>query len=196
MKTPSLYELKFLFGQLAAGDEMAFRQIFDLYKFRVQSVALRILKDPADAEEIVQEVFLKLWVNQASGDKIEDPEAWLFTVVYNTIYNWTRKAANNTKLLDRLIHHIKAEQILQGEDVIIAEETRQIINKAIEKLPEQRKLIFQLSRQEGLSYQEIAEQLNISKHTVRNQLTQALQSIRTSLVQATLTLVIVVWNGL
>lgn len=195
MQSRSLYDVKALFRELAKGDEMAFRQIFDLFKHRVKFVALKVLKDPINADEIVQEVFLKVWKNQQKFEDIDDPEGYLFTSTYNTIYSWLRKTANEEKAIDHLIASMRIEEVLHGEDIIIAGETKALIDQAIESLPPQRKLIFTMSRKEGLSHQEIADQLNLSRHTVHNQINQALQTIRSFLSRAAMALLLMCWNS-
>lgn len=194
LSTHSLYDIKALFAAFARGDEPAFRSIFDLFKHKVQAIALKLLRDPEDANEIVQEVFLKIWVSQEKFTDIEDPEAYLFTTVYNSIYTWMRKAANEEKLLAHLLTIVKTEQALCGEDVVIAKETKAIIDEVIQSLPPQRQLIFKLSRQEGLTYDQIAHQLNLSPHTVHNQVGAALQAIRNCLSKAALSLLFLLWS--
>ncbi len=185
MVAPPLYDLKALFGRLADGDEQAFRLVFDAYKRRVQLLAARMLSDVSDTEEIVQETFYRLWANRAGLAIIEDPEAYIFTIAYNSIHNWIRKTVNKEKALFLFVSG-KEEPALHGDEVIMGRETTAIIHRAVEALPQQRRLIFKMSRNEGLSHQEIADKLNLSRHTVRNQIFQALRAIRSFLDKAAL----------
>ena len=188
MKVLPLYDSKMLFRQLAEGDEKAFRKIFDLYKDKLYFVAVKMLKAPAAAEEIVQDVLMAVWTNQPKFATIDDPEAYVFTIAFNRIYNQLKKTANEHKLVSELIYILQNDQY-SGDDIILASETKAIVDEAIEKLPPQRKLIFQLSRQQGLTHEQIANQLNLSRNTVRNQITEALQQIRTHLGKTAIAIV-------
>lgn len=194
MKVLPLYDSKILFRQLSEGDEKAFRKIFDLYKERLYFVALKMLKSPAVAEEIVQDTLMAVWTNQSKFTTIDDPEAYVFTIAYNRIYNQLKKTANEHKLVSELIYILQNDQY-SGDDIILASETKAIIDEAIEKLPPQRKLIFQLSRQQGLTHEQIANKLNLSRNTVRNQITEALQQIRTHLGKTAIAVVTLLWNN-
>ena len=194
MKVLPLYDSKMLFRQLAEGDEKAFRKIFDLYKDRLYFVAVKMLKTPAVAEEIVQDVLMAVWTKQSKFATVDDPEAYVFTITYNRIYNQLKKTANEHKLVSELIYILQNDQY-SGDDIILASETKAIVDEAIEKLPPQRKLIFQLSRQQGLTHEQIASQLNLSRNTVRNQITEALQQIRIHLGKTAIVIVTLLWNN-
>ncbi len=194
MKVLPLYDSKLLFRQLAEGDEAAFRRIFELYKTRLFFIALRMLKVPAEAEEIVQEVFMTLWVNQTKFANIDDPEAYIITITYNRVYSQLKKIASENKLLAELLYVMQYDHY-SGDDILVGRETKAIIDQAIEQLPPQRKLIFQLSRHHGLTHDQIAEKLNLSPNTVRNQIAKALQQIRTSLGLKVLIIVATFWNN-
>lgn len=177
MPVHPLYNIKELFNNLANGNEGAFATIFELYKKKVFSVALKMLKSETEAEEIVQDVFLSIWMAKARLDAINDPEAYLFTITYNTIYTHLKKASRNRDLLKMIIHRLAQIQNTT-EDTVIANETGKQINKAIQQLSPQQQTVYQLSKQEGLSYEEIAERMNISRNTVRNHLAEAMKTIR------------------
>ena len=177
MKVLSLYDPKNLFHELAEGNERAFARIFDLYKEKLQYIALKLLKVPAVAEEIVQDVFLSVWVNQSKFSNIDDPEAYLVVITYNRIYNQLRKTARENKLLLELVK-IMEEQKFTTDDLILSKESNTIINQAIESLPPRQKIVFKLSRQQGMTHDQIATELNISPNTVKNHIVQALKHIR------------------
>ena len=166
--------------QVAAGNEKAFRLLFDHYKARVFSMSLKMLKTPALAEEVVQDTFMNVWLNRQKFNTIEHPEAYLFTIAYNNIYTQLKKIARENRLLTGLVQAVQDIQYTTDEQVL-ARESESRINQAVEALPPQRRIIFKLSRQQGLSHDEIARQLNISRHTVKNQLVEALRFIRKQL---------------
>ncbi len=194
MKVSSLYDSKNLFHELSEGDERAFRRIFDVYKERLQYIALKMLKVPAVAEEIVQDVFMTVWINQSKFSTIDDPEAYLFVITYNRIYTQLRKTARENKLLLELIR-VLGEQQLSTEDMVLANETRAIIDEAIESLPDQQKLVFKLSRQDGMTHDQIAHALNISPNTVKNHIVLALKHIRMHIGEVAITLATIFWNS-
>lgn len=180
MAVHDLYDVKELFKCLGNGDTSAFEIIFRLYKKKVFSVALKMLKSETDAEEIVQDVFLSIWLARARLTGINDPEAYLFTITYNTIYTRLKKASRNRQLLNSILLHLTPIQNTT-EETIAANETGKLITEATMELSPQQRNVYQLSKQEGLSYDEIAERMHISRNTVRNHLTEAMKTIRTFL---------------
>lgn len=178
------YDLKECFQSLVRGEAGAFETIFNLYKKRVYFLALKMLKSETEAEEIVQDVFLSIWLAKTKLGNINDPEAYLFTITYNTIYTHLKKASRNQQLLNTIILHLA--QIQNTTDEIIAvHETGKLINEAIQFLSPQQRTVYQLSKQEGLSYDVIAEHMHISRNTVRNHLAEAMKTIRAFLKKTT-----------
>jgi RNA polymerase sigma-70 factor (ECF subfamily) len=175
-----LYDMREYFQRLAKGDASAFETIFELYKKRVFGVALKMLKSETDAEEVVQDVFLSIWLAKRNLGQVNDPEAYLFTITYNTIYSRLKKASHNQELLNTIIQHLTEIQNTTAE-TIAARETGKLINEAIQQLPPQQRTVYELSKQEGLKYDEIAELMHLSKNTVRNHLSEAMKTIRTFL---------------
>lgn len=192
MPVYELYNLKELFNNIANGDDTSFGTIFELYKKRVFSLALKMLKCETEAEEIVQEVFLSLWQAKARLGEINDPEAYLFTITYNTIYSFLKKASRNKEFLNSIIQHLNQIQNTTA-DTINGNETSKLIKEAIRSLPPQQRTVYQLSKQEGLSYDEIAAGMKISRNTVRNHLAEAMKTIRIFLKKIDIILMLVVF---
>lgn len=188
MPVYDLYDMRECFQSLATGDVSAFETIFELYKKRVFGVALKMLKSETDAEEIVQDVFLSIWLAKANLNQVNDPEAYLFTITYNTIYTRLKKASHNQELLNTIIHHLTQIQNTTDE-TIAARETHKLINEAVQQLPPQQRTVYELNKQEGLSYNEIAECMQLSRNTVRNHLSEAMKTIRVFLKKATMVLI-------
>lgn len=187
MPVHDLYDIKECFKNLAKDDASAFATIFELYKKRVFGVALNMLKSETEAEEIVQDVFLSIWLSKAKLGAVNDPEAYLFTITYNTIYAHLKKASRNQQLLKTIISHLTEIQNTTDE-TIDANETNKLINEAIQQLPPQQRMVYELSKQEGLSYDEVAERMRLSRNTVRNHLAEAMKTIRAFLKKATMLL--------
>lgn len=170
-------DIKAWFQALSAGDLNMFEFIFQAYKERAFGVAIKILKSPTEAEDIVQEVFLAVWQSRVRLNEIYDPEAWLFTITYNAVYTRLRKAARNQEIIDNIIYYISRKQNLT-EEVVATHEMNQLVQEALGQLSPQQRTVYELSKEEGLSYHEIADHLHISKNTVRNHLASAIKTVR------------------
>jgi RNA polymerase sigma-70 factor (ECF subfamily) len=144
-----------------------------LYRF-----ALGYLKSEAEAEELVQEVFTKIWEKRADLKKELSFKSFLFTIAFNIIRKHFRTQAY---LSEYFKTGIISEPDMQTSQKITYDSLYQYITELVNQLPERRKEIFIKSRFEGLSINEIAEKLKISHKTVENQLTDALKFIRTNL---------------
>ncbi len=179
-RDPYEIDITACFQALAKGDLNVFEAFFEAYKKRVFGVALKMLKSPSEAEDIVQEVFLSIWQLRARLDGIHDPEAYLFTITHNTIYTHLRKASRNEQLLNAILYYIAQKQNTT-EETVAAHEAAKLIREAVQQLSPQQRTIFELSKQEGLSYHEIAERMQISQNTVRNHLAVAVKTVRTLL---------------
>jgi RNA polymerase sigma-70 factor (family 1) len=165
-----------LFVRLAQDDEEAFTQIVHFFYEKMLPVAISLVRSEAVARDIMQDVFLKLWLNRALMATIENPAAWLHVVVSNTTSNYIRAQLRyELRAKNSVVNAPDAEEIWTDLD---ARFTKSLIDEAISELPAKRRLVFLLSRREGLSRKEIAARLSISENTVRNQLTDAIQFIQ------------------
>ncbi|TZF82817.1 RNA polymerase sigma-70 factor [Pedobacter sp. BS3] len=165
-----------LLNNISLGDEYAFRVIFDKYRTRVYSYALKIIKSGEQAEEILHDVFLKLWQHENPAG-IENLEAWLRVVVRNTTLKVLRRNRLEMKADDVLAYHWE-ESHNQTEDIIFLHDSAFILNQAIELLPPQQKQVYKLCRIEGLKYAQAAERLSLSPLTVKTHMQHALRFLR------------------
>lgn len=166
--------------QVSRGDELSFRLLFDQYRNKIFSIARKITGLESAAEDVVQEVFIKLWLNKEKLSEVENFNAYLNTITRNHIFNNLRKVAYEQTFLEDLIK----QQSAPTEDIsdpVLYNELQNLVHKAIQQLPPQQKRVFQLSRNEGLKHAEIASNLNISQSTVKHHMVEALRSIRTFL---------------
>lgn len=157
--------------------EDSFETLFKLHFKALHAYAITILRDEEDAEEIVQQVFLKLWEKRHSLSIEISVKAYLYKAVYHHCLNHLRDF--NT----RLKHQGEVQRMTDLHDQpasagIEMNELQQRLNKAMNELPEQCRTIFQLSRFENLKYREIAVQLGLSVKTVENQMGKALKTMR------------------
>lgn len=177
MPIVACFNIETCFHALANGDTSGFESFFESYKKKVFSVALKMLKSDTDAEEIVQEVFLSIWQSRARLGEVNDPEAYLFTITYNAVYKHLRKISQNLRLVNAVIKRISESQN-STEETITAHETDRIIREALLQLPPQQRTIYELNKLHGLSYHEIAENMHLSRNTVRNHISVATKTIR------------------
>jgi len=168
---------------LQKGDMRAFDSIYQRYCKRISGFVYRYVKHEAETEEIVQEVFVKIWINRHKLDLNASFEAYLFTITYNTVISLMRKKVNENKY----VAHVKSMQQVNESDKIINDIHYKELNNKVEKLLDQltprQKQIFILSREEGLSHKEIAEKLNISSNTVKNHLVSTLSFLKSKLAK-------------
>ena len=168
-------------------DRVAFYNIYERYSKRLYGFVLRYIKQKEDAEEIVQEVFVKIWESRNTIDAYSSFESFLFTIAYNTTISLLRKRTNEKKYLE----HIKSLQQFTNSPNLIDEIQFNELNDRVQSLlyeltPRQKK-VFQLSREEGLSHDEIAKELNISVNTVKKHIGNALAFLK-SQIDSTLTI--------
>lgn len=166
-----------LLQQLIAGDADSFRKIYEFYQGRIFLFAFRLTKSKAEAEEVVQEVFVRLWEKREKIKIEKSFNSYMLTITKNLVIDSLKKASRDRTIQQKIYRNIQA---LENHSVneLIAKEISRLQQQAIESLSPQRKLVFMLSREEELSYEEIAQRLGVSRNTVRNHMSEALSSIR------------------
>lgn len=177
METNNTYSDQLLFTRIAGDDPTAFRLLFNRYRKTIFGIALKLTKQFELAEEITQEVFINLWVNRSKLPGIDKPDSYLFRILYNKISDYLRKESNRARILQHALA-FSAAGTNPTQETIDAHDSEKRIHEAIQQLPAQQKLVYQLSRQQGLSITEIASQLDISPHTVKSHLAKAISFIR------------------
>jgi RNA polymerase sigma-70 factor (ECF subfamily) len=167
-----------LLERLKKGDMLAFDQVYELYSHKLFSFVFRILKNEEEANDIVQEVFVKIWESREKLSDFKLLNSYVFTIAYNNSIDLIRKRINSNKYLD----HLKNSSVIQISPATISDfeyvELNTRAEKLIANLPDRQKQVYLLHREEGLTYPEIAERLKISKNTVENHMVQALKYLR------------------
>ena len=177
MPIQPLYNEKALLAQIIQGNEKAFRVVFDHYRDAIYSFALKIVQHEVIAEEIVQDVFVKIWTNRKGLSAVRNFADFLFIITRNHTLNSLRRLAKEKKLTIAATDQLPTEAI-SAEATVLQRDYDRVLQQAIDRLPPQQKLVFTLSRLHGLSREEIAAQLNISAGTVKSHMKQAIRSIR------------------
>jgi RNA polymerase sigma-70 factor (family 1) len=184
LPTIGSYEEKLLLREVEKGNEKAFRVLYDNYVDRVSAYIFKLCKSGPATEEIVQDIFTKLWVSRSSLGEIEVLEAYFFSMARNKAIDYLRHLAKETGLISLLSGEISAIQSTalynnsEIEDQLDAVELQQLIAKSLGRLSDQKKKIFRLSKVEGWSHDEIAEAMHLSKSTVKNHLSETLQYLK------------------
>ena len=165
---------------LKKGDFSAFTVLFQKYSERLYAFALSITKEPYIAEEITQQVFLKIWEKRLQIDEFLSFKSFLFSVTYSETISWLRKETAEKRKMTRW-----GEASLFTSNItnytVEFNNIEKLAQDLIDGLPEKRKEIFKLSREQGYSNKEIANKLGISVKTVENQITSALKTLKEQL---------------
>jgi len=165
--------------QLKKGNEFAFRQVFDLYFKRVYHFTYKYVKNREEAEDITQNVFIKIWNKRETIDASKSFDGLLFTIAFRMVVDQLRQyALRPGGRLNADAQEAAFISTLTAEDTLNEHTLASTYQKALDILPPKRKEIFILSRHEGLSNKAIAEKLDISIKTVENQMTAALASLK------------------
>jgi RNA polymerase sigma-70 factor (ECF subfamily) len=174
---------------LQKGNVKAFDSLFDVYSSKLFGFALKYFKNETDAEELVQEVFVKVWENRESLKSELSFKSYLFTIALNQIRKHFNKKATSLRYLESLRNEpeFSENQEINDENY---DSALQQINLIIEQMPPRRREIFMKSKLDGKSSKEIAIELNISTGTVDNQVSEALRFIRTQLKSESMVLVL------
>jgi RNA polymerase sigma-70 factor (family 1) len=179
---PTYYNEKELLQQVSEGDEQAFGALFHHHWDHIYTVAVSITRSAALSEDLVQDIFLKIWLNRTQLTSIEHFDNYLFIIARNAIYTSLRQNGVRESFLKGLRDSSENTSATTAdrtpEEELLAKESKELIHEAFLRLSPQQQAVYRLSREGGLKYEEIAEQLGIAKSTVRNHMVKALQTIR------------------
>ncbi len=166
-------DAKNILCDIAAGDTEAFKTLFEMFYPKVKVFLVKLLKDDKASEDIAQDIFVKLWSMGPSLPEISSFNAYLYRMTKNAAINYLRDRKPSVDISELLI-------ICDGdiEQEYYRKEKELLVRLAVEQMPSQRKRIFTMSRYQGMTNDEIAKSLGLSKHTVENHLTLALKELR------------------
>ncbi|GEP98073.1 RNA polymerase sigma factor [Chitinophaga cymbidii] len=174
---------KALFERIAEGDEDAFNALFHAYVPLLHELVMKVTGKEWMVKDIIQEVFLYLWLDREKLIHVEVPRNWIFKIAYNRSYSWlARQAARDRKAQEWApLQEGAGNEATEHE--LAFQETSRLIREATSLLPVQARRIFQLSREEGLRPGEIAAELGLSVQTVRNSLVRSVKSVKSYLAR-------------
>lgn len=177
MPIEPLHKEKELLSKIADADEKAFATIVDHYWNKIYSVAMIFTKSPELAKDILQDVFMKVWSNRESLPEIKKFDSWLFIVARNEIFNSMRKKGPAFPV-GLYLDEQEKENALSPEEALDLKQLQELIKRGTDLLPPQQRLIFKMSREQGIGHEQICEELNLARSTVKNSLVKALNFLR------------------
>ncbi|MFF5382044.1 RNA polymerase sigma factor [Pedobacter suwonensis] len=170
MKSIPIIDEKALLIELKRGDKIAFKQLYEVYSGKLASKLIYLLKSEELAQDILQDVFLKIWINREMIDTELSFGAFLHKIATNLSKNVVRKNVYDQLMRDEVGKEGVYHPMEEDED---AEQAKAILDQAMDQLTERQREVYTLHKLEGLSYQEISEKLNISLSAINHHIQKA-----------------------
>lgn len=191
MSDNSSHKEKELFKLIAEGDEVAFEKLFHLYVPQIQLVVEKIVKSEPVVKDIIQEVFLAIWLDREKLTVIHEPRNWIFRITYNHAYRWVKRQLIQDNAKNRIRELDVPSLSNTPENSLVFAETAKLVKQAIHTLPPQSRKIYQLSREAGMKISEIALVLDMSPQSVKNSIFRSGKIIKEYLTQKGIVLPVV-----
>ncbi|MFT4018075.1 MAG: sigma-70 family RNA polymerase sigma factor [Agriterribacter sp.] len=177
MLTACTYNEKELLLRISAGDASAFALLFNQYKDKIYTIGFKITGSAFLAEEVVQEIFMKLWTNRKTLPELECFTAWFNTVTRNHLFSLIKRKAAREQREIVFANKIPAFYNNADENILL-KDAGELLEKALYTLPPQQNKVYRLIKERGMKKEEVASQLNLSTETVKAHLSKAMKSIR------------------
>lgn len=161
---------------ISCGDQKAFDELFKEYFPKIRKFLFGFLESDAEAEDLAQDVFVKLWQNKSFLENVDNLNAYLYRMSKNMLFNYLKHP--RIRELTSISDFLEIPTMEKLEEILFADELEVLINTTVDRMPAQRKTIFNLSRRDKLTNAEIAVRLNISKRTVEAHISAALSDLR------------------
>ncbi|WP_343748177.1 RNA polymerase sigma-70 factor [Fluviicola sp.] len=166
-----------LLQKLKDGSQLAFEELYGKYSKQMLWKLRQMVKDPDDADELLQDLFVKIWEKREQVSLELSFEAYLYRIVQHIAIDYLRKLSRQAKLYEQV--QLGTTEITDDTmELLQAKETQNLLDEAVSLLPEQRRLAFTLCKIEGKSHKEAAEIMKISPNTVHNHLVKAVGAVR------------------
>jgi RNA polymerase sigma-70 factor (family 1) len=172
-----MYNEEEIIALIIQGDEAAFAILFENYRDKIYSVVYKLTHSTTVAEEIVADVFLKIWLKRNDLGAIQNFDAYLFTIARNDVYKVLKVTAKNYKVSE-LTDANSLQTKNDTEDYLMDKEYSSLLQKAIDRLPQQQKQVYQLIKVQDMKREAVANILQIQPETVKFHLAQAMKNIR------------------
>lgn len=171
------------FARIREGDAAGFEAIYTRYYDRIYSIALQYSKVEETAEDVVQQVFLKVWEKRNTLAEINNPEAWLFTLARNQVLDVLKKQASSVKYKKYVQELFSESQETSPEHLLIIRQRKELLERSLQELSPKQLEVYRLNREKGMTYEEIAQHLGIGHATVKEHIANALAKIRRFLLE-------------
>ena len=169
------YEKTLLLDAVAAGDGVAFSRIYDYYKPGVRTYVLRLVKIPELADDLVQEIFIRLWETRKTLPEVKCFSAFLFTIARNHSLNSLKAISRSNQALPELIRHFQTRRVY---DETLDKEYLRFIQKALTSISPRSREVFRLCREQTMSYEQAATELGISRSAVKKHMVAVMRNLR------------------
>ncbi len=172
-----------LLNEICLGNESSFELLFSRYHLKLHRYISTYIKSQQVAEEVVMDVFMKIWLGRSLMDRVENFDGFLFRVARNKSIDFLRSAARSPGFKDLLWENLALPASEQADGRLLRTEFEGKVREAVSLLSEQRKKVFEMSREQEMSHDQIAASLGISRNTVNNHIVEAKRFIRTYLAK-------------
>lgn len=163
---------------VTSGDEKAMQELFRLYQSKLYTYIYHITKSKEISEELVMDIFTKIWMARELLDDVQNLDGFLYRIAKNKAIDFLRAAAKEKRLQALLLAQMENSKAAHPDEKVILKEYELHLKQLLQNLTNQQQLVFNLSREQGLSHQQIASKLNLSKNTVKNHIVAALKHLR------------------
>ncbi len=174
---PQTYNEHRLLQELQQGHSQAFLELYTIYHPALYHYVLRFVKSPAIAEDVLQDVFLKIWEIRERINPELSFKAYLYRISRNSVFKLLKKIAGDETLRLRVMQQFQ-QSVSDADLKVCWQQYEGILHTAIARLSPQRQKVFLLCREEGKTYEQVAAELNISRHTVKEHMVLAMKSIK------------------
>lgn len=171
-----------LLEQIASGNEIAFAILFRTVMPQLEPAVRKLVHSEEGMKDVIQETFIRVWMSRDTLPGLDKPLSWLFRVASNECFTWLRKQALRERHLQAVSSNENEVAPFTAADTLDLQETSLLIHKAVQQLPESKRRIYLMSREQGMKTADIASELNLSHSHVKNTLSSSLQFIREYLV--------------
>lgn len=177
MLTAYIHDEKRLLLLISQDDTEAFSALFQQYKDKVYTLAFKLTASTFTSEEVVQDIFLKIWVKRKTLTEVEYFNAWFNAIIRNHLFTLIKKQAAREKREISFADNIPSYYNNTDQHVLL-KETEELLEKALYSLPPQQHKIYRLVKESGMKKEEVASRLNLSTETVKAHLSKAIKNIR------------------
>lgn len=171
----SKYEEERLLLSIAAGDEQAFSQIYHYFHPGLFPYVLKFVKVPQLAEDIVQDVFLKIWEGRDQLPGVKNFPGFLFSVARNHTLNVLHSVARSNNAMSAMIRHYQEQRF---DDEVLSNDYRKFVENALKAIPPRSRDIFRKCREQAMTYEEVAAEMGISRNAVKKHMVRAIRILK------------------